>query len=191
MSRHKDTAPSVATYAEYDALTPSHELRKVLAPAGDVIDDPVGRAEAALAELSSEFSGWMESECDRLEAARQDVKRYGFTQKSHEVLFRAAHDIKGEAGTFGYPAVAGIANSLCRLIEHTPDMQRIPLPLVDQHVDAVRAVVREYGRPDLLNAATALTRRLREVTDEFLKTENSFRPDYLENIFAPPLVPGG
>jgi hypothetical protein len=31
---------------------------------------------------------------------------------------------------------------------------------------------------------------LREVTDEFLKAENSFRPDYLENIFAPPLVPG-
>ena len=191
MSRHKDDAPSVATYADYEVITPPHELRKVLAPAGDVIDDPVGRAEAALAELSSEFSGWMESECDRLEAARQDVKRYGFTQKSHEVLFRAAHDIKGEAGTFGYPAVAGIANSLCRLIEHTPDMQRIPLPLVDQHVDAVRAVVREYGRPDLLDAATALTRRLREVTDEFLKTENSFRPDYLENIFAPPLVPGG
>jgi HPt (histidine-containing phosphotransfer) domain-containing protein len=191
MSRHKDDAPSVATYADYEVITPPHELRKVLAPAGDVIDDPVGRAEAALAELSSEFSGWMESECDRLEAARQDVKRGGFTQKSHEVLFRAAHDIKGEAGTFGYPAVAGIANSLCRLIEHTPDMQRIPLPLVDQHVDAVRAVVREYGRPDLLDAATALTRRLREVTDEFLKTENSFRPDYLENIFAPPLVPGG
>jgi HPt (histidine-containing phosphotransfer) domain-containing protein len=191
MSRHKDDAPSVATYADYEVITPPHELRKVLAPAGDVIDDPVGRAEAALAELSSEFSGWMESECDRLEAARQDVKRYGFTQKSHEVLFRAAHDIKGEAGTFGYPAVAGIANSLCRLIEHTPDMQRIPLPLLDQHVDAVRAVVREYGRPDLLDAATALTKRLREVTDEFLKTENSFRPDYLENIFAPPLVPGG
>jgi HPt (histidine-containing phosphotransfer) domain-containing protein len=191
MSRHKDDAPSVATYADYEVITPPHELRKVLAPAGDVIDDPVGRAEAALAELSSEFSGWMESECDRLEAARQDVKRYGFTQKSHEVLFRAAHDIKGEAGTFGYPAVAGIANSLCRLIEHTPDMQRIPLPLVDQHVDAVRAVVREYGRPDLLDAASALTKRLREVTDEFLKTENSFRPDYLENIFAPPLVPGG
>jgi hypothetical protein len=55
----------------------------------------------------------------------------------------------------------------------------------------VRAVVREYGRPDLSDAAAALTKRLREVTDEFLKTDNSFRPDYLENIFAPPLVPGG
>ena len=190
MSRRKDDAPSVATYADYEVITPPHELRKVLAPAGDVIDDPVARAEAALAELSSEFSGWMDSECDRLEAARQDVKRDGFTQKTHDTLFRAAHDIKGEAGTFGFPAVVGAAESLCRLIEHTPDMQDIPLALVDQHVDAIRAVVREYARADLIDAATALTRRLREVTDEFLKVENSFRPDYLENIFAPPLVPG-
>jgi hypothetical protein len=54
----------------------------------------------------------------------------------------------------------------------------------------VRAVVREYARPDLVDIATALTKRLREVTDEFLRRENSFRPEYLENIFAPPLVPG-
>ncbi len=108
MSRRKDDTPSVATYADYEVITPPHELRKAVAPAGDDIDDPVGRAEAALAELSSEFSGWMESECDRLEAARQDLKRDGFTQKIHGVLFRAAHDIKGEASTFGYPAVAGI-----------------------------------------------------------------------------------
>ena len=143
-----------------------------------------------MAKLSGEFGTWMESECERLEAARQEIKRLGFTEKTHNALFRAAHDIKGEAGTFGFPAVAGIADSLCRLLEHTPDMKRIPLSAVDQHVDAVRAVVREYARPDLLEIAAALSKRLREVTDDFLRQENSFRPDYLENIFAPPLVPG-
>src|ERR1700730_3418253 len=111
MSRRKDDTPSVATYADYEVITPPHELRKVLAPAGDGIDNPVGRAEAALAELSGEFSGWSDSECDRLEAARQDVKHDGFTQKSHDTLFRAAHDIKGEAGTFGFPAVVGATAS--------------------------------------------------------------------------------
>jgi hypothetical protein len=30
---------------------------------------------------------------------------------------------------------------------------------------------------------------LREVTDEFLKVENNERPDLLESIFGPPLVP--
>ena len=190
MSRRKDDTPSVATYADHEVITPPHELRKAVAAAAAGDDNPVERAEAALVELSSEFASWMDAESDRLEAARQDVKRDGFTEKTHDELFRAAHDIKGEAATFGYPAVVGAADSLCRLLEHTPEMTRIPLALVDQHVDAVRAITREYARDDLRDVAGALIRRLREVTDEFLTKENAFRPDYLENIFAPPLVPG-
>jgi chemotaxis protein histidine kinase CheA len=191
MSRRKDDSPSIATFADHEVITPPHELRKAVGQATDPTDDPVARAEAALAELSSEFDSWMEAECTRLETARQTVKREGFTEKTHEKLFHAAHDIKGEAQTFGYPAVAGVANSLCRLLEHTPEITRIPVALVDQHVDAVRAITREYARPDLLDVAAQLTKRLREVTDEFLVKENSFRPDYLENILAPSLVPGG
>ena len=38
--------------------------------------------------------------------------------------------------------------------------------LVDQHVDAVRAIFREYARSDAKDLAEALTRRLREVTDD-------------------------
>jgi HPt (histidine-containing phosphotransfer) domain-containing protein len=189
MAHRKDDSPSVATYADHEVITPPHALRKAVALTTDNSDDPVARAEAALLQLSGEFSGWMHSECERLEAARQDVKQQGFTKKTQEALFRAAHDIKGEAATFGYPAVTGIVESLCRLIEHTPDMTHIPIALVDQHVDAVRAITREYTRPDLANMAGALTRGLRGVTDEFLKHENSFRPDYLETIFAPPLAP--
>jgi len=190
MPRRKDDAPSIATYADHEVITPPHELRKAVAPATDPNDDPIARAEAALAELSSEFSTWMHSECERLETARLNVMQQGFTAKTQEALFRAAHDIKGEAATFGYPSVAGIAESLCRLIEHTPNSARIPLTLVEQHVNAVRAIVREYFRPDRIDVARALTQRLREVTDDFLKQENSFRPDYLESIFAPPLAPG-
>ncbi len=152
-------------------------------------DDPVARAEAALAQLSNEFGDWMRAECERLDAARREVKRLGFTKKTNDDLFRAAHDIKGEAATFGYAAVGPAADSLCRLIEHTPDMTRIPLTLVDQHVDAVRAIARERDRADLAAVATELTQKLRE-TDEFLRAENSERPDYLENILAPPLAPG-
>jgi HPt (histidine-containing phosphotransfer) domain-containing protein len=187
MSRRKDNTSAVATYADHEVITPSHPLRKAIAQVTDPHDDPIARAEAALGKLSSEFSDWMQSECERLDAARQDVVRQGFTEKTHDTLFRAAHDIKGEAVTFGYPAVAGVANSLCRLVEHTPDMTNIPISLVEQHVDAVRAIAREFAREDHADVARALTQRLREVTEEFLKQENSFRPDYLESIFAPSL----
>ena len=190
MANRKDDSPSVATYADHEVITPPHELRKAVGPAIEGEPDPVARAEAALVGLSSEFSTWMKAECDRLEASRNDVKRLGFTQATNDTLFRAAHDIKGEATTFGFPEVTGVAESLCRLLEHTPDFKKIPLKLLDQHVDAVRAIIREHARPDVGDVASALKRRLREVTDDFLKRENSHRPDYLEDIFSPSLAPG-
>ncbi len=190
MAPRKDVTLSVSTFADHEVITPPNVLRKAIASALDGNDDPVARAEAALAELSSEFAGWMHAECERLEAARQDVSRLGFTEKTHDELFRAAHDIKGEAATFGYPAVGAVAESLCRLIEHTREITRIPLTLVDQHVDAARAIAREHTSADISGIAGELMRRLREVTDEFLRAENSDRPDYLESIFAPPLAPG-
>jgi HPt (histidine-containing phosphotransfer) domain-containing protein len=191
MVHRKDDTPSVATYADHEVITPPHALRKAvsLVAPGDH-DDPIARAEAALAELSSEFSDWMKTECERLETARQDVKRLGINDKTRGALFRSAHDIKGQCGTLGFPEVAGVAESLCRLIEHVPDSKNIPFQLIDQHVDAVRAIIREHARRDVAEVAGALTERLREVTDELLKRENRDRPEILERIFSPSIAPG-
>lgn len=182
--------PATQTFADHEVITPVNKLRKAvssvpLAPS----DDPVARAERALQDLSGEFAGWMQTECERLDQARQAVKRQGFTKITKDALFHAAHDIKGEADTFGYPGVTGAAESLCRLIEHAPDITRIPLQLIDQHVDAVRAIYREYERSDAAELAFSLSRRLREVTDEFLIHVNRHRPDVLELIQGPPLAP--
>lgn len=192
MPKNKEMKPSVATFGDYEMITPANPLRMAVSEVAGTPgknDDPVARAEAALADLSSEFTAWMDSESERLDAARRDVKAKGFSKATREALFHAAHDIKGEAATFGYPYVASSADSLCRLIDHTPDMKRIPLALVDQHVDAVRAIIREKARPDIAQIADALTNRLREVTDEFLAQENKDRPDVLASILAPPIAP--
>lgn len=190
MASRKDTA-SVATYGDHEVITPENKLRKAVStrPLFPGEEDPLERAEKALAELSSEFSSWMEQECDRLDAARHELKKLGFNKATKETLFHAAHDIKGEAATFGYPAVASAAESLCRLIEHTPDATQIPFELIDQHVDAVRAIYREYARSDAQLLAAELTKRLREVTDEFLVHENRDRPDVLEQIQGPTIAP--
>jgi len=188
MAKDKKDKPSVATFGDYEMITPPNRLRMAVSQGADA-GDPVARAEEALAELSGEFSSWMDTECERLDAEREKVKSKGVSRKTLDALFHAAHDIKGQAATFGYPFVASCADSLCRLLEHTPDMKRIPLPLVDQHVDAIRAIIREKARPDIVQVADALTKRLREVADDFLAQENKDRPDVLAGIFAPPIVP--
>jgi HPt (histidine-containing phosphotransfer) domain-containing protein len=189
MAPRKKEKPTVATFGDHEVITPPNKLRKAVSAVLDSDDDPVARAEAALAQLSSEFSGWMESECVRLDKAREEVKAIGFNKATHEAIFHAAHDIKGESATFGFPAVAAAAESLCRLLEHTPEIAKIPHDLVDQHVDAVRAIIREYARSDASEVAAILTKRLREVTDEFLIHENRDRPDYLEGIMSPSIAP--
>jgi hypothetical protein len=66
----------------------------------------------------------------------------------------------------------------------------MPISLVNQHVDSVRAIYREYSRSDAKELAAVLTKRLRAVTDEFLVHENRGRPDVLEQIMGPSIIPG-
>jgi HPt (histidine-containing phosphotransfer) domain-containing protein len=189
MANPKNSA-GVATYGDHEVITPENKLRKMVkATMPGETDDPIARAELALADLSSEFDSWMNAECTRLDKARNILAAQGFNKNTKEALFHAAHDIKGEAATFGFPLVAAAADSLCRLIEHSPDASRIPIHLVDQHVDAVRAIYREYSRSDAKELAAVLTKRLREVTDEYLIHENRDRPEVIEQIMGPSIVP--
>ena len=179
---------SVLTYGDHEVIMPDQNLKHAVLK-GDPLpgeQDPVSRAEQALADLSGQFGAWMDTECERLDRVRREVAK-GFNKDNKQALFHAAHDIKGEAATFGYPALAAAADSLCRLLEYTPEVARIPMKLVDQHVDAVRAIYREYARADARPLAAVLTRRLREVTDEFLLAQNRDRPDVLQQIKAPTL----
>ncbi|MBX6327424.1 MAG: Hpt domain-containing protein [Pseudolabrys sp.] len=191
MARRRKNTAAIATYHDHEVIMPENRLRKAIAarPAASGEEDPVARAEKALAALSDQFAAWMDEECKRLDGARRALIAHGLNATRVQTLFRAAHDIKGEAATFGFPALAAVAESLCRLIELTPSVTRIPLRLVDQHVDAIRAIYREYARADAAALADRLTDRLREVTDDFLLRENRGRDEVIARIKAPTLVP--
>lgn len=180
----------IKSFADHHVITQPNPLRKVLlrVPESD-LDDPVARAEKALAGLSGEFKNWMTIEADRLSAAHAAILRDGFTTESREELFRAAHDIKGDAATFGFPSAAAAADSLCRIIEHAPDLGLVPPELIAHHINAVQAIVRERTKLDTAVMASALSKQLRGVTNEFLLKVNRDRPEHLEAILAPSIVP--
>ena len=185
MASSKTQKPAVARFADHEVITPPHKLGRVVARA-TADDDPVARAEAALAQLSSQFTDWMNDECEQLDRARERVREAGMGVQPREALFRVAHDIKGQAVTLGFPLVAEVAGGLCRLIEETRDPRRIPLGLIDQHVDAVRAIIREHARPHAHAVADKLMLSLRAVSEEFLRHEGKDAP---VPIASPPLAP--
>jgi HPt (histidine-containing phosphotransfer) domain-containing protein len=191
MAKDKKTL-QIETFTDHHVITQPNPLRKLLRRVdGKDGDDPVARAEKALAGLSGEFKNWMVVETDRLGKAYAAILKGGFTDANREELFRAAHDIKGDAATFGYPSAGAAAESLCRIIEHAPDLGEVPADLMAHHINAIQAIVRERTKPDTVKTANELSRQLRGVADEYLAHANRDRPEHLEAILAPSIVPGG
>ena len=190
MAKQKPETLQIESFADHHVIRQPNPLRKVLlrVPESD-LDDPVARAEKALAELSGEFKNWMGIEADRLSAAHAAVVRDGYTTDNREELFRAAHDIKGDAATFGFPSAGAAADSLCRIIEHAPELAEVPPELIAHHINAIQAIVRERTKLDTVVMAKKLSGQLRGVADEFLLKVNRDRPEHLEAILAPSIIP--
>ena len=191
MAKDKPDTLEIKAFADHHVITPPNPLRGVLRRViGKDIDDPVARAAKALAGLSGEFKNWMSVEADRLAAAHASILKNGFTDFSREELFRAAHDIKGDAATFGFPSAGAAAESLCRIIEHAPDLDEVPSDLIAHHINAIQAIVRERTKLDTVSTANELSQQLRGVADEYLAYANRDRPEHLEAILGPSIVPG-
>jgi chemotaxis protein histidine kinase CheA len=190
MAKDKPGSVEIQRFPDHHVITQPNPLRKVLRRVADEDrDDPVARAEKALANLSGEFPNWMVVETERLAAAHAAILKDGITKATRDELFRAAHDIKGDAATFGFPSAGAAAESLCRVIEHAPDLATVPSELIEHHIDAIQAIVRQRTKLDTISMANELTGRLRGVTDEYLARVNRDRPEHLEAILAPGIAP--
>ena len=192
---HPKPAAEVRAFADHQVIVPKANLKSHARKVSKADDDfgldmeAIARAEAALVELAPEFDQWMTTECDRLEVSRRTLTTGGLSKASVDVMFRAAHDIKGEAATFGYDFAGELAASLCRLILHTPTPARLPLDLIDRHVEAIRAVVRENRKGTTDPVSLEVVDRLRDLAEAFLKDQHRDDPAWLAEQAAPTIAP--
>lgn len=139
-------------------------------------DDPVRRAEAALKLLSVQFENWMLDSVSRIAFARDAWADAGHGEgEDKRVFFRAVHDLKGQAATLGFPLATQIATSLCALLEQITARDLLPIKLIDQHVEALRAIVRENARNPEDRIGAELTRTLIEMADSYIARHHGGR----------------
>ena len=125
------------------------------------------RAEKAMTDMKAEFSDWMAKDVDRLVQCRDKYAAAPCADSAGD-LYRAGHDLKGQAQTFDYPFAGRIASSLCKLMDGLGEMHLVPLSLVDAHVNAIRIVVRDKIMKDADNTALALAEELEKQVGEIL-----------------------
>ncbi len=130
----------------------------------------IAKAEAALKSLSGNFAQWLQDEIAKLDTARQAVKVEGLTALTVETLYLRAHDLKGLGATYEFPLITRIAASLCKLIDDPETRLSAPMFLVDAHIDAIKAAVRDDIRVDTHPTGKVLIEELEGRVGEYLAT---------------------
>jgi chemotaxis protein histidine kinase CheA len=121
-------------------MPPNMLKAKVGSAIGGIDMAALKRGEAAMAVLQEEFTDWLAADIAKLAQMREAYAKAPNDAVRGE-LFRAAHDLKGQADTFGFPMIGRVASSLTRLIDAKG--ADLPLGLVDAHVAAVRVIFRD------------------------------------------------
>ena len=153
-----------------ELIQPTNILR--LKVGGGRLDmSAVAKAEAALKSLSGSFVEWLGEEIAKLDAARVVTRTEGIEGQAGEALYICAHDLKGLGGTYEFPLITRLAGSLCRLLEDAHVRSIAPAPLIDAHIDAIRAALRDNIRTDDDPTVKALAASLENNVTRFAPLE--------------------
>jgi len=150
-------------------IRPPNTLRlKVGGGFGGIDAGAIAKAEEALKAMSAQFGQWLQDEIVKLDKAQADIRTQGYNEQTAEALYFRAHDLKGLGTTYQYPLVTRLAGSLCKMMDEPGKRMAAPLVLIDAHVDAIKAVVRDQIQTDDHPTGRALAETLEARVAEHL-----------------------
>ena len=159
---------------EMVVIPPQTTLRdRVLKPgsSNNACKKAIEAAEFAIDKLSVEFDGWMNSSVDELLEKLPRVHEDGLDSEAGREVHTIVHDLKGQATTLGYPVVSEICDTLCNLLEKTPDVSRISPKIAELHIRSIQTIVQECTKHSDDPKANAISTGLRQMVMKILKHE--------------------
>ena len=127
------------------------------------------RALNAAEELTEQYQGWAVDDLADLwhqfiEMAKDGhIEQDGITE-----MFNIAHEVRGQGGTFGFPMITVISDSLCKFLDGRARLAGVELEVIKVHILAMKAVFRQGlkgNQTDLLNDVRELFELLRAKVD--------------------------
>lgn len=141
-------------------VQPPNPLRnKVRRTGGPTPQTAILRALNAAEDLIDTYQGWAVDDLAKLWKAFENTRSADEMSGRIAEMFDIAHGIRGEGGSFGFPLVSTIADSLCKFIEPRGNLGRPELEVVKVHILAMRAVFKQ----DLKGAQPRLEGELRQL----------------------------
>jgi CheY-like chemotaxis protein len=144
-------------------------------------------AEENLAELGRTYHLTLQKEATNLRIAYVKAQALNFRKTDLALITAPAHDIKGQASSFGFDLAGAIAESLCAFIRSHDDAPDVPdqiktklATVLDMHIDAIETCAKdiiagpidENGR-DLLAVLQKSADKISQDWTQLTGTQNS------------------
>jgi len=114
--------------------------------AGGVVSGPlehdegvIAAGDTAIERCAENYIHWLAEDVKALSLAQNELANDPEHSKSSALsVLNRAHDIRSQAGTFGYPLITQIADALCKFIQKIENVEPIHFKIISTHVDALR-----------------------------------------------------
>lgn len=130
-------------------------------------DDIIPAAEAEVAALAENFTVWIKADLEKAVAEFERAKtKPGDNEDEIRKVFTVCHDIKGQAGSFGYALMTKIGGSLCDTIRGGGTADEGKLKVVEGHLAALKFIVEREIKGDGGDIGQKLLQKLRQLAEQ-------------------------
>ncbi len=135
----------------------------------DIDPELLARAEAVVETLGVEYISWLEQDLKALRAAFDQAEKDAQNRPEHITRIAGiAHDMAGQAGTFGYPLITQIGRSLYDFATAIEAFEPVHLEIVKAHIDAMNVVRTDDLKSDGAPKGPELMAELRRAVEKYL-----------------------
>ncbi len=127
----------------------------------DELKRRLAAADQQISNVAARFTDWVGADVAAAQAALGRLEKDPEDGQALQEIFRVAHDIKGQAGTFGYALATKVADLLCDFIRST---DAVPSPeqttVIKAHLAALHFILSQDIKGDGDQASQELVKKL-------------------------------
>lgn len=127
--------------AKYQVINPPNLIQAKVTGGGGIDPELLRKIDTAIADLKGDFERRARDQIAQLQHAYAQLQSGGSVDGNLGQVYKIAHDLKGQGGTFGYALVSELGKLLCVYVDRLGAVERRDLEILKILIDSLAGVV--------------------------------------------------
>lgn len=129
--------------SENRTIKPNRHIKQKVRPGGPSPEAAILAALNAAEDLIGQYQGWAIDDLEKLWQAFLKTADGRSDESRLQELYDMAHETRGQGGSFGFPLISILGDSLCKYLEGRQTVNGRDLEVVRIHILAMKATFRQ------------------------------------------------